>query len=67
LKDGIPAFNKDAAARFKELTPEAKCHYDELATADQLEGNELTDQQISNKISSIFTKLRDHTVSSIHL
>jgi hypothetical protein len=64
LKDGIPAFNKDTAVEFKELAPEEKSRYGELATVE--EGNELSEKQVSNKVSNIFTKLRDHTVSNIH-
>ena len=61
LKGGILAFHKDAAVKFKELAPEEKCRY---ATVE--EGNELSEKQVSNKVSNIFTKLRDHTVSNIH-
>lgn len=61
LKQGISSFNKDAAAKYKELAPEDKSRYVELATVR--EENELTEKQVSNKISSIFTKLKDNTVS----
>lgn len=57
----MPAFNRNAAAKFKELAPEAKHRYDELATVE--EGEELTENQKARRVSSIFTKLRDHTVS----
>jgi hypothetical protein len=57
----MPAFNRNAAAKFKGLDSEAKHHYDELATTE--EKKELSEIQKANRISSIFTKLRDHTVS----
>ena len=57
----MPAFKKNAAAKFKELAPEAKHNYDELATVG--EGEKLTENQKARRVSSIFTKLRDHTVS----
>ena len=57
----MPAFNRNAAAKFKELAPEAKHRYHELATVE--EGEELTENQKARRVSSIFTKLRDHTVS----
>ena len=61
MKDGMPAFNRNAAAKFKELDPAAKHHYDDLATHE--EKDKPTENQKDRKISSIFTKLRDHTVS----
>ena len=57
----MPAFNRNAAAKFKDLAPADKHHYDELATHKQKE--KLTENQKERKASSIFTKLRDHTVS----
>ena len=45
----------------KTLAPEDKSRYVELATVG--EENELTEKQVFNKISSIFTKLNNNTVS----
>ena len=57
----MPAFNRGAAVEFKELAPVDKHHYDELATHEQKE--KFKENQKDRKVSSIFTKLRDHTVS----
>ena len=63
MSAGISAFNKTASEKFQSLTQEDKCQL--VAQVDDT--RQLTESQISKKITDIFGKVRDRTVTKQYL
>ena len=60
LSAGISTFNKTASEKFQNLTEEDKV---QLNATQANETTTLTESQIGKKISDIFGKVRDRTVT----
>ena len=62
----ISAFNKLVSENFLNLSTEEQNRLADLAKEAAVDEN-LTDQEINNKISKVFCKLRDQTASNIYI
>ncbi len=63
MSTGISTFNKTASEKFQSLTEEDKV---QLNATQANETTTLTESQIGKKISDIFGKVRDRTVTKYY-